>query len=331
MPDLSGPERAAIMIMYLERPIAQRLLQKLGDDEIRAIGMAMSKIEQIPHDVIEEVVRTFIQDLSQSVAVPNTGPDFVSNVLPGLLDDDRKSNIIPMLRRRVDQSFQRFIAERPAGAVAALLRDERPQAQAVALSLMGNDNAARILKHMSEDEQLEVTLRMARLKHIPGELADDVTTALREALGQLDDQLEVGGVDSTARTLAKMRRSENDAILFAVEDEDFDLADQLRRRMVVFEDLAQLNGRSVQVLLKQVEREDLLAALKGAEPEMRELFLSNVSKRAAEDMREEIEIMEDLPRSRVRAAQEAIVAAAMKLAEDNSIYLPIGSDDDEEG
>ena len=328
--DISGPERAAILIMYLDRKVAQSLLRRLGDEEIRAIGMAMSSIDQISPDVIEEVVRQFVADLSETAAVPSSGPEFVNDVLPELLDDERQSNIIPMLRRRVDKSFERFIAARPPSTVAALLRDERPQAQAVALSLMGSANAAKVLRQMEEEEQLEVTMRMARLKQIPGELADDVIAAVKSALGSPDDALEVGGIDRTAAVLANMPRSKRDPILYAIEDEDYDLADILNRRLVTFDDLIHLNSRSVQLLLKSVEREDLLTALKTADAEMRDLFLANVSKRARQDMVEEMEIMDKPPRSRIRKAQEAIVAVAIKLKDEGTIQLNIGSGEEEE-
>ncbi len=328
--NLTGPERAAIMIMYLEKPVAKKLLHQMDDDEIQAIGMAISKIETLPPDTIEEVVRVFVRDLSDTMMVPRTGPDFVNQVLPGLIDPRRQDNIIPMLRRRVDKSFEKFISQRPPGTVSALLRDERPQTQAVLLSLMGQANAARVLKNFNVDEQREIVMRMARLKRIPGELADEVMAAHRAALGSRDDQLSVGGVDATARSLGQMKRQENEDLLMEIEDTDYDMADQLRRRMVVFTDLSILNGRAIQMLLKQVERDDLLVALKSATPEMKELFLGNVSKRAAEDMREEIEIMEKVSRKRIKEAEESIVAAALKLAEDGSINLNTGSDEDDE-
>jgi len=325
---LTGPECAAIMIMYLDRKVAKKLLEKMGDEEIRAIGMAMATIDRVDPDIIESVIRTFVRDLAYTLHVPSTGPEFVDQILPDLIDTDRKDNIIPMLRRRVDRSFERFIAQRASEAVAALLKDERPQSQAVSLSLMGTDNAARILKHFTPEEQLEITLRMARLKQIPGDLADDVTSALCEGLGKMDDHLNVGGVDKTARMLGRMKRSDNDAILFAVSDEDEELADQLRRRMVVFEDLLDLSGRSVQVLVKEVAREDLLIALKWASPEIQDLFFANVSRRAAEDLRDDMTLLSHQPRVRVRAAQEHVVSVALKLSETGAIYLPMGEDEE---
>lgn len=327
--ELSGAQRAAILVMYLDREVAKGLLRQLDDDDVRAVGLAMGSIENVDPAIIEAVIGDFVRDLHEVSMMPRSGPDFVAKVLPQLLDETRRNELLPIINRRVNREFEQFIAVRPPASVAAMLRDEHPQTQAVALCLMGPENAALVLKHLPEDTKTAITVRMARLKRIPGELADDVIVALRAALGKQDDHLDVGGVDRTARILGRMSRNENGAILEGVSDEDPDLADSLRRRMIVFEDLVQLTNMAIQVVLKQVDRDDMVLALKGASSQLQDLFLANVSSRAADDIREEMEIMGPVPRSRIRAAQERIVAAALTLAEEGSIYLPMGAEDEE--
>jgi flagellar motor switch protein FliG len=327
--ELTGAQRAAILVMYLDREVAKGLLRQLDDDDVRAVGLAMGSIENVDPAIIEAVIGDFVRDLHEVSMMPRSGPDFVAKVLPQLLDETRRNELLPIINRRVNKEFEQFIAMRPPASVAAMLRDEHPQTQAVALCLMGPENAAMVLKHLPEETKTAITVRMARLKRIPGELADDVIAALRSALGKQDDHLDVGGVDRTARILGRMSRNENGAILEGVSDEDPDLADSLRRRMIVFEDLVQLTNMAIQVVLKQVDRDDMVLALKGASSQLQDLFLANVSSRAADDIREEIEIMGPVPRSRIRAAQERIVAAALTLAEEGSIYLPMGAEDEE--
>jgi flagellar motor switch protein FliG len=329
--DLSGAQRAAILVMYLDRDVARNLLRQLNDDDVRAVGLAMGSIENVESSVIETVIGDFVRDLYGVCMMPQSGPDFVAKILPDLLDDARRAELLPVINRRVNREFEQFIAMRPPQSVAAMLKDEHPQTQAVALSLMGQDNAAKVLKYLDSEARARITMRMARLKRIPGELADDVISALRSALGQQDDHLDVGGVDRTARILGRMSRNDNGMILEMVSDEDADLADALRRRMIVFDDLAQLTPMAIQTVLKQVDRDDLVLGLKGAPAAMQDLFLANVSKRAAEDIREEMEIMGPVPKSRIRAAQERITAAALTLAEEGSIYLPMGADDEDDG
>lgn len=327
--ELTGAQRAAILVMYLDREVAKGLLRQLDDDDVRAVGLAMGSIENVDPSIIEAVIGDFVRDLHEVSMMPRSGPDFVAKVLPHLLDETRRNELLPIINRRVNKEFEQFIAMRPPASVAAMLRDEHPQTQAVALCLMGPENAAMVLKHLPEETKTAITVRMARLKRIPGELADDVIIALRSALGKQDDHLDVGGVDRTARILGRMSRNENGAILEGVSDEDPDLADSLRRRMIVFEDLVQLTNMAIQVVLKQVDRDDMVLALKGASSQLQDLFLANVSSRAADDIREEMEIMGPVPRTRIRAAQERIVAAALTLAEEGSIYLPMGAEDEE--
>jgi flagellar motor switch protein FliG len=325
-----GLERAAILVMYLERSLAKGLLDLMSDDEVRKVGLAMAAIDRVEAPDIERIVGDFVRELYEVSLMPRTGPEFVNKVLPELLEEERRETILPILRRRVNTEFADFITSRPAEAVAAIMADELPQTQAVALSLMGPDNAARVLKLMAEEDKGEVTVRMARLKRIPGELIDDVTMAITGALGRDDDFLEVGGVDRTARMLGRLPKAENDRILEVVADEDNPLAERLRRRMVLFGDLMTLTNRGIQTLLKQVDRDDLILALKGGTNAEVDRFLENVSSRAAEDIREEIEIMGPVPKTRTRSAQERIVATALKLAEEGSLYLAIGADDDDE-
>jgi flagellar motor switch protein FliG len=327
----SGVERAAILVMYLERGLAKSLLDRMTDEEVRKIGLAMAGIERVEPPDIERIVGDFIRDLYEVSMMPRSGADFVNSILPELLPQDRQDSILPMLQRRVNRDFEDFISNRAPEAVAAIMKDEHPQTQAVALSLMGADNAAKILKLMEPEAKGAVTLRMARLKRVPGDLVDDVTNALKSALGKDDDYLEIGGVDRTARVLGKMVKSENDRILEVVAGEDNALAERLRRRMVLFSDLSELTNRGIQTLLKQVDRDDLILALKGANASEVDRFLDNVSSRAAEDIREEMEIMGQVPKSRIRGAQERIVATALKLAEEGAIYLAIGAEDGEEG
>jgi len=328
--DYSGVERAAILVMYLERPLAKSLLDRMSDEEVRKLGLAMASIERVEPPEIERIVGDFIRDLYEVSMMPRSGADFVNTVLPELIPGERGEAIMPVLNRRVNRDFEDFIANRPPEAVAAILKDEHPQTQAVAMALMGPENGAKILRMMEPETRGEVTLRMARLRRIPGELIDDVTNALKGALGRDDDYLELGGVDRTARVLGCLKRSENDSILEVVADEDNALAERLRRRMVLFSDLAELTNRGIQTLLKQVDRDDLILALKGAQPTEVDRFLDNVSSRAAEDIREEMEIMGQVPKSRIRGAQERIVATALKLAEEGAIYMAIGAEDDDE-
>ena len=327
--ELTGIQRAAILVMYLDQPVARKLLAAMSDTEIREIGLAMAEVERVDSGVIEKVVADFVKDLYEISMLPRTGREFALDVLPGLVDDERRGRVSGQLRRRLSTEFSQYISEKPARAVVAILQDEHPQTRAVTLMLMGPDNAARVMALMDDQDQYDMAFRMARLKEIPGDLADDVVDAIRQALEVEDaDRWSVEGIDRAAQVLGRLGKPKNDLLLMRLAKQDRDLSDNLRKRMVTFDDLAALDDRAAQAILKEIEREDLLLALKGAPAPMRDIFLRNMSSRAAADFRDELEIMGPTPRSLVTRAQENIVEIALRLQEEGTIFLAIGGGDE---
>ncbi len=324
--ELSGVQRAAILVMYLNKDVAKKILRRLNTEELQEVGLAMASIEHVDQQVIEDVVQDFIRTLHDVSLMPSSGPQYIRNVLPDLIEETRRDEVLQNVYRRTDVEFATFVAKLPAKSVAALLRDEHLQTQAAALCIMGADNAARIMQHLDEELTPDILRRMARLKFIPGELADDICGSIRSALGGRVDHLPLGGIESTARVLGNMRKEKNEQVLGAIADEDDELAQALRRRMVVFDDLSALDDRGIQLLLKQVDREELVRALKGAKAATRERFFKNLSSRAADDIREALEIIGPIRRSVVDDAQAQIAALALELSEKGEIYLPVGGD-----
>lgn len=329
-PQVDGLRRSAILLMYLDRKVARSLLERLSTEEIRELGHAMAEIEDVPGEEVEQVIRDFVTDLHKSAMFPTTGRSFALGVLPDLLPEAQRGRLEGSLRRALSTEFQDYIATKSARAVAAILSDEHAQTRAVALVLMGTDNAAGVLRCMDEEERFDSAVRMAKLKNVPGELADDVERSLRQALeDDGSDRWSVQGVDRTAQVLGRLGTELNEPLLARLANENSALSDRLRRRMVVFQDLAGLDRRAVQALLKEIEKEDLLLALKGADAAMRDLFLRNLSSRAAADMEEELEIMGPVPKRSLQQAQENIVEVAMRLAEDGTIYLAVLESEDD--
>ena len=329
--ELNGTQRAALLLMYLERDIAKKLLEQMSTEEVRQVGLSMAEVEDVTPETIEGIVADFVKDLYRMSMLPKTGRQFALRVLPSLVDDNRRERVAGALRRRLSTDFEEYIRAKSPRAVAALLSDEHAQTRAVALLLMGPTNAARVMAFLDEEEQADSALRMARIKNVPGELADDVENALRESLEDDGaDRWSVQGVDRAAQTLGRMGKKANEPLLVKLATADRDLSETLRRRMVVFDDLSGLDRRAVQAMLKEIDKQDLLMALKGAEVGMQELFLENLSSRAAADIREELEIMGPTPKSVVTKAQENIVEIALRLNEEGLIYLPMGDEDSEE-
>ncbi len=325
---LTGHQRAAILLMYLERNAAKKVLQHLSVSEVEQIGRAMVELDIIEPNVVEAVVGEFVRELARSSMVPKSGKEFALGVLPELIGGRRGLQIGGALRREFSTEFEEYCAARPARALAAILRDEHPQTRAVALILMGTATAARVLVEFDEAERLDTSIRMARLESVPASVADDVEDSIRKALDREDaDRWMIAGVDRAAQVLGQLARPVNEPLLGQIGEADPALSETLRRRMVRFEDLITLDDRSVQSLLRSVERPTLLAALRGADEGLRLMFLRNMSSRASEDLREEMDLMAPLPRSQVKTAQEEIVQVTLRLAEEGSVRLAASGDE----
>jgi flagellar motor switch protein FliG len=319
--EIAPLEKAAILVMYLDRESARSVLRHLSDEDVQKLGVTISAVREVDDALVESVVRDFLIDLRAVSVLPSSGKDFARSVLPGLVDEDRRTRVAGAIRRRVDDDFTTFVASRPPAATAAVLAEEHPQVQAVALLRMGPSNAARVLALFDEAVQTDLTMRMSKAERISGELADDVEQAIRRALKDQDDPLPVGGVESAARVLGRMPRERNTNVLSQIREKETELADRLQRLMVVFEDLFQIDDRGIQAILRVVDRAELVIALKGATNDMRDRFLKNLSSRAAQDLMEELEIAQSVRKSQIREAQEKIVMAAQKLADEGVIML----------
>ncbi len=325
---LSGLEKAAILVMYLDREVARGLLRRMNDEDVKQLGLAIAMVQNVEDAAVERIVGDFVVSLQGVSKLPFTGRDYARKVLPTIMDEDRRDTVVGAIHRRVGNDFDAFIRSRSPQAVAAILAEEHPQVQAVALLRMGPDNAARIIGCLGDEAQVDMTIRMARTEKVSGELADDVEESIRRALEDQDDPLPVGGHQVTARMLGRMPREKNVGVLTRMRDDGNDLADQLQRLMVVFEDLKVLDDRGIQALLRVVERTDLVLALKGATAPLRDKFLKNLSSRAAADLVEEIEMLGQARKSQIRAAQEAVTAAAQKLHEEGVIVLSVGAEEE---
>ena len=325
---LSGIEKSAILIMYLDREVARQLLRKMSDEEVKRIGIAISAVQQVEDVVIEQVVADFVSTLREVNILPFSGRDFANKVLPGLVDEERREAVSGAIRRRVGSEFEEFVRGRSPVAVATVLAEEHPQVRAIALLRMGPDNAAKVLATFDEEAQFDVTMRMARAERVSGELADEVERTVRRTLEDQDDPLPIGGTQVTARILSRLSKEANASMLTRMRDESADLAETVQRLMVTFDDLDCLDDRAIQALLRSVDRTDLVLALKGATVKMRDRFLKNLSTRASADLVEEIELLGSARRSAIKRAQENVTTTAQRLHQEGTIVLIVAGTDE---
>jgi flagellar motor switch protein FliG len=305
------------------------VLSHFDDDELQLVGEAMATIDRVPAEVVNGVVANFVRELHEACLVPATGSEFVMGVFPDLVPEHRRPKLVSSLRRKLSTRLADEVKRHPARTVAAILRDEHPQTRAVALLLMGEDQAAAVLKQFDDEEKNDLAMRMARIERLPSDLVDEVEELLIQAL---ETQESVGwaiaGVDKAAKILGRLDADDQMILLEEIAAEEPELSETLRKRMVVFDDLASMDDRSMQAVLKSIERDKLVIALRGAKSEILDLVLRNMSSRAAADLADEIDVLGPKPKQVVEAARDDILATVLQLKEEGVVTLSVGGGGD---
>jgi len=316
-------------VMYLERATARAVLSHFDDDDLQLVGEAMATIDHVPADVVGGVVARFVRELHEACLVPATGSEFVMGVFPDLVDEHRRPKLVSSLRRKLSTRLADEVKRHPARTVAAILRDEHPQTRAVAMLMMEEDQAAEVLKQFDDEEMNDLAMRMARIERLPSDLVDEVEEMLIQALETQESVgWEIAGVDKAAKILGRLDADDQMILLEEIAAEEPELSETLRKRMVVFDDLATMDDRSMQAVLKSIERDKLVIALRGAKPEILDLVLRNMSSRAAADLADEIDVLGPKPKQVVEAARDDILATVLQLKEEGVVTLAIGGGGD---
>jgi len=323
--ELTGAQRSAVLVMYLQQETAKEVLRHFKDDELQTIGEAMATLDRVPAEMIQDVVQTFVHDLHEACLVPSSGVDYAMGVLPELVDATRRPRLVSGLRRQLSTSLSDEVSRHAPRTVAALLRDEHPQARAVALLLLDEDVAAEVLQQFDDEERNDLALRMAQIERLPSDLVDEVEETLVMALRDRDAVgWKVPGVDKTAKILGRLDPDDQALLLEEIAAEQPELSETLRKRMVVFDDLVAMDDRSMQAVLKSIERDKLVIALRGAPAELLDLVLRNMSSRAAADLADEIDVLGPKPKDVVEGARDEILQTVLKLKEEGVVTLAIG-------
>jgi len=320
---LSGPERAAILVMYLEEDTVRSLFERMNEAEIRSIGHAISGLSRVEPDVIQAVISEFADDLGRSLYLRAQGRAYLESVFPQVLGEERAHRMLRSIEPVSREGFKEVLGRIQPGALAARLEKEHPQTIAVACAVLGADIAARILPNFDMELQVAVVMRMGRLKRIPLELLEDI----EELLGSIDldagtrHTMAADGNKLVADTLNGLVGENKDELLGALAMQDESLAGEVTRHMFAFKMMATADPKGIQSLLKEVERKDLALALKGAEGPTKDAFFSNMSERAAGYLQDDMDAMGPVRLSDVEEAQQLIIACALRLEDEGKLMF----------
>jgi flagellar motor switch protein FliG len=321
--DLAGTQRAAILLMSLSEQDAANVLKQLDAREVQKLGVAMAELKQITREQMTSVLDNFIGTLDGTANVASGSPDYVRRVLTQAVGKQKTD----MLLDRVSsgQTGQGIEALRwmDAKAVAQIISSEHPQIAAIVLSHLEPEQSAGVLPLLTEEMRTEVLMRIASLNEVP-----------QSALTELDQLVEkqanvappsplrrIGGARTVADILNAMERDKSGEELGKIEKADTEMHQTIKDLLFVFENLMDIDDRGIQALLREVGSDTLAIALRGAEPEVQEKILKNMSKRAAEILKDDMEARGPVKLADVEAAQKEIVTIAQRLADEGTISL----------
>ncbi len=323
VPELSGAERSAILLLTLGEQEAANVMKHMAPKEVQSIGMQMASLKNVSKLQVTQVVKEFYEIVDTSTSLGMDTDEYIRNVLVKALGEDKASGLIDRILLGGHIKGLEAFKWMDARAISDLIRNEHPQIIAIVMSFLEQDQAAEVLRQFAEPVRVDVILRIATLEGIqPGALQELNDIMERQFMG--DGNLKssaVGGVKAAANILNFVDSSMEQEIIENIKDVDGELAEKIQELMFVFENLLDVDDRGIQSLLREVSTDDLVLALKGAEARIADKFYKNMSKRAAEILKDDIENKGPVRVSDVEGGQKAIVAVARRMAETGEIML----------
>ncbi len=320
---LNGTERAAVLLLTLGEDSAAQVLKHMGPKEVQKVGAAMAAMTNVPRDQVTGVLENFSEAVQQQTALGVGAEDYIRTVMVEALGEDKAKGLMDRILLGSSTKGLEALKWMDARAVAELIRLEHPQIQAIVLSYLDNDHAAEVINFFPERNRHDVLLRIATLDGVQPSALQELDEILeRQFSGNQNVQSSsVGGIKAAADILNFVDSSIEGEIMEAIKDADAELGQQIQDLMFVFDNLVDVDDRGIQALLREVSSDTLILALKGADETMKEKIFANMSKRAAEMMRDDLENKGPVRLSEVEAAQKEILAIARRMSESGEIAL----------
>lgn len=323
MPPDDGLERSATLLIALGEDQAAEVLKHLGPREVQKLGHAMAALKSVPRAKVEAVLDDFHKTAAEQASVHVDTDNYIRSVLTKALGDDKASNLISRILQGGETSGIEGLKWMDSGTVADLIRNEHPQIIATILVHLEHDHASEILNHFTERLRNDVVLRIATLEGIqPAALRELNDTMMRILAGSATmKKTALGGVRTVAEILNFIGTANETTVIDAIREYDPDLAQRILDEMFVFENLMDIDDRSIQLILREIQSDSLVMALKGASEPLREKIFKNMSQRAAEMLREDLEAKGPVRVSEVEAEQKEILKIVRRLADEGQIVL----------
>jgi flagellar motor switch protein FliG len=328
---MRGRRKAAILLVTMGPKKAAEVFSHLSEAEIEELSLEMAKTGEIPRDQVESVLQEVAENSLALTSIAEGGVAYAKDVLERALGPEKAAEITGRLSAVIEMRPFEFLTRTPPEQINAFLRNEAPQTKALVISSLHTTLAAEVLSLLDEDQQADVSLRIARMSETSPAVIREVETVMRQKLSNVlsEEYAASGGVKSLADILNHADRPTERNVLDTLADSDEELAEEIRALLFVFEDIVKLDDRSVQTVLKDVDDADLALALRGVAEEVRQKVLDNMSERRAEMLVEEIEYQPPQRKSVVEDAQGRIVAEIRRLEDAGEITMGRRGNSDE--
>ena len=328
--DDSGVEDAAILLMSLGEEEASEVLKHMTPKEVQRLGESIATMKAVPNERVARVITRFEQQTSSESSLVGDTDEYVRTLLKKALGDDKANLLIDRILQGSDTTGIESLKWMEPSSVAELLRNEHPQITAAILVHLEPDQSSDVLKLFAERQRNEVMLRIATLDGIQPAALKDLNDVMSKVLagGDSNKKRSLGGAKPAAEMLNMMGTAIETSVLDYLRENDADLAQKIMDNMFTFDDLEKLDDKGFQAMLKEVQSESLVLALKGASPTLREKIFKNMSTRAAETLKEDLESRGPVRLSEVEAEQKEMLKVVRRLADEGQIVLG-GSGDEQ--
>ncbi|MDI9462137.1 MAG: flagellar motor switch protein FliG [Bacillota bacterium] len=326
---LTGVKKAAILLMALGPDISAKILKHFSESDIERISLEIANTSKIEISAINEVFEEFLLVNQAQKYVLDGGLEYARNLLERTLGPQKAKEIIKKLKDASQIKPFMFARNADPKQLTNLIANEHPQTIALILSYLDAQLSSQVLSALPDEQQADIAQRIATMERTSPEVLNEVEKVLKERLSSVvqHDFAAAGGIQTLVDILNNVDRGTEKVILEELEVDYPDLVDEIRKRLFIFEDVISLDNTSIQRIIREVDQKDLAMALKGSSEEVRERIFRNVSKRAAEMLKEEIEFMGPVRLREVEEAQQRIVSIIRKLDETGEIIISRGGED----
>jgi len=327
---MTGADKAAILLLYLGNDVTKQVFEHMEDTEIKRISMSMSTLGHVSRNVINDVVREFSEVISPESGIFAQGEEFVRKILEKALGVEKAEMLMEELQASTYGALADVLANMDPKSIANFLAQEHPQTISVVLAKLKSKQTSEIISMLPQELQAEVVLRIADVDQVSPEIIQEIDEVMRREIDSMGgtQRYKVGGIEKVVDMFNHFERSKEKQILDKLDVLSPPLAEIIRKHLFTFDDVFQLDDRSIQSIMREVSNDTLTLAMKTSPEEVKNKIFKNISSRAAEMIKEDLEVMGPVRLSDVEKAQSEIIKIVRKMEEEGKIVLAGRGGDD---